>query len=160
MSDDNDNAPSSDLPMFSSDDMHASTLENYEHDVFGGQGHGDDDKEYDNYHPDENSGLEQTETATGTVRQRTKRQYRGTWWGETMASSRPKRARLNASRSQFKRFDSGVYICSDDLSMAPSSDRVEPMFSEAAAPVPLPVPLFSQKRELPTLDRSLTSDDD
>lgn len=89
--------PSSDPPLFSSDDFQSSALENYSHAQTQDQGHGQ------SHHP---------------LR---KRRYRGTWWGE-LPHAHTKRKR----RTQFKdkRYvDSGVWLGSEDSTdCAPTSD--------------------------------------
>lgn len=100
-------SPSSDPPLFSSDDFQSSALENYRPGLrkrgVGGDDTGDGDGDGD----------------TEMVR---KRRYRGTWWGEKIQHN--KKMKMKKKRTDFKtkrNVDSGVWLGSDERDESASS---------------------------------------
>ncbi|PGH13455.1 hypothetical protein AJ80_06324 [Polytolypa hystricis UAMH7299] len=83
-------APSSDPPLFSSDDVECSALENYSRTT--------------NQRDSNDGGGDMPRNLFG------KRQYRGTWWGEKVRAKRKKRTDFKDKRN----LDSGVWMNSDD----------------------------------------------
>ncbi|KKZ61542.1 hypothetical protein EMCG_03876 [[Emmonsia] crescens] len=103
--------PSSDPPLFSSDDFQSSTLENY---------HNSSELRNAATRPGSSASRAQTTTTR-------KRQYRGTWWGEEEAEKeRYATAEKKKRRTEFKdkrNLDSGVWLGSDDSIESALSDN-------------------------------------
>ncbi|PGH09872.1 hypothetical protein AJ79_05599 [Helicocarpus griseus UAMH5409] len=100
--------PSSDPPLFSSDDFQSSALENY---------HNDADRSQLNEattRPDSrNGGGGGGEVLKGETTR--KRQYRGTWWGQEKGEERCAAEKKRRTEFRDKRnWDSGVWLGSDD----------------------------------------------
>ncbi|OJD16774.1 hypothetical protein ACJ73_08853, partial [Blastomyces percursus] len=112
------NLPSSDPPLFSSDDFQSSALENY-HDGSDQLHHQQKQQWTAATRPGSSGNRAQTQTTR-------KRQYRGTWWGEEEAEMKEKMMLKKGSRyataekkrrTEFadkRNLDSGVWLGSDD----------------------------------------------
>jgi hypothetical protein len=87
-----DAPPSSDPPLFSSDDFQSSALENYT----------------SNSH-EHDAGTSESSHSQQPLR---KRRYRGTWWGEQIYKKKTKRTAFKDKRN----VDSGVWLASGDSS--------------------------------------------
>ena len=100
--------PSSDPPLFSSDDFQSSALENYYYTPSRAQ---------------DDAAQEDAESQQQQQRSR-KRRYRGTWWGEHLHT--------NKKRTDFRdkrQFDSGVWMGSEDLTDPPASSDDAPVLA-------------------------------
>lgn len=120
--------PSSDPPLFSSDDFQSSALENY----ITGRGGADHnpDNDYNNYSNNSNNNDNNNSTTAIDCETARKRQYRGTWWGQTVRAKRQRRTHFKEKRNM----DSGVWMCSDDSTnsscLSLSSDNSPPFVVE------------------------------
>jgi hypothetical protein len=116
-----DAPPSSDLPLFSSDDFQSSALENY---TSNSQDHGD------------GAGTSECSQSQSQQQQQSlrKRRYRGTWWGEQIYKKKKKRTAFKDKRN----VDSGVWLGSEDSSdVLVGSDDSALSFGESGDSGPL-----------------------
>lgn len=97
--------PSSDPPLFSSDDFQSSALENYYYTP---------SRAHDCPAPQQQGG--ESRPQQHQQQQSRKRRYRGTWWGEHLHAKK-KRTEFRDKRN----FDSGVWLCSEDSTDLPAS---------------------------------------
>ncbi|OJD15019.1 hypothetical protein AJ78_04704 [Emergomyces pasteurianus Ep9510] len=123
--------PSSDPPLFSSDDFQSSTLENYQN--------SSEQQQQLNATTRPSSSASRTWTTTTTR----KRQYRGTWWGEEEAEKQRNVTVEKRRRTEFKdkrNLDSGVWLGSDDSveSALSNNSELEPTDYNGRRIVPAP----------------------
>ncbi|EGC42365.1 leucine rich repeat domain-containing protein [Histoplasma capsulatum var. duboisii H88] len=111
------NLPSSDPPLFSSDDFQSSALENYRNSPE------QQEQQQQLGNAPTHSGSSGNKAQTKTKR---KRQYRGTWWGKEEGEKNNDAVTEKRRRTEFKNkrnLDSGVWLGSDDSVESALSNR-------------------------------------